>query len=84
MFKRRLGGKMLTLLGVLLLAVYASAFAGLRDGAWEVNPASFRYDMSLYFRLVDEEFEDLDEYEIGAFGGDECRGLAEKLVFVRG
>ena len=70
---------MLTLLGVLLLAVCASAFAGLREGSWEVNPAAFRYDMSLYFKLVDEEFENLDMYEIGAFVDDECRGLAEKL-----
>ncbi len=71
---------MFTVLGVLLLAVFASAFAGLRDGSWEVNPASFRYDMSLYFKLVDKDFEDLGKYEIGAFVGDECRGLAEKLV----
>ncbi|MDE6511456.1 MAG: InlB B-repeat-containing protein, partial [Muribaculaceae bacterium] len=68
-----------TLLGALLLAVCASAFAGLRDGSWEVNPAAFRYDMSLYFKLVDEDFENLEMYEIGAFVDDECRGLAEKL-----
>ncbi len=70
---------MFMLLGALLLAVCASAFAGLRDGSWEVNPAAFRYDMSLYFKLVDEDFENLDKYEIGAFVDDECRGLAEKL-----
>lgn len=70
---------MLALLGVLLLTVCASAFAGLRDGSWEVNPAAFRYDMSLYFKLVDEDFENLEKYEIGAFVEDECRGLAEKL-----
>ena len=79
MFKRRLSGKMLAMLGVMLVALCVSAFAGLRDGSWEVNPAAFRYDMSLYFKLADEDYEDLDKYEIGAFVGDECRGLAEKL-----
>ncbi|MDE6632045.1 MAG: InlB B-repeat-containing protein, partial [Muribaculaceae bacterium] len=40
--------------------------------------------MSLYFRLVDEDLEDLEKYEIGAFVGDECRGLAEKLELTGG
>ncbi|MDE6856624.1 MAG: hypothetical protein K2J34_09185, partial [Muribaculaceae bacterium] len=71
MFKRRLSGKMLAMLGVMLVALCVSAFAGLRDGSWEVNPAAFRYDMSLYFKLADEDYEDLDKYEIGAFVGDE-------------
>lgn len=75
---------MLTLLGVLLLTVCVSAFAGLRDGSWEVNPSAFRYDMSLYFKLADADYENLDEYEIGAFVGDECRGLAEKLELPNG
>ena len=84
MFKRRLSGKMLAMLGVMLVALCVSAFAGLRDGSWEVNPAAFRYDMSLYFKLADEDYEDLDKYEIGAFVGDECRGLAEKLELTEG
>ena len=75
---------MLAMLGVMLVALCVSAFAGLRDGSWEVNPAAFRYDMSLYFKLADEDYEDLDKYEIGAFVGDECRGLAEKLELTEG
>ncbi|MDE5847605.1 MAG: InlB B-repeat-containing protein, partial [Muribaculaceae bacterium] len=38
----------------------------------------------LYFKLADEDYEDLDKYEIGAFVGDECRGLAEKLELTEG
>ncbi|MDE6018310.1 MAG: InlB B-repeat-containing protein [Muribaculaceae bacterium] len=76
---RRLKGKMLALLCVLLTTVCVSAFAGLRDEAWTVNPSDFRYDMSLYFKMANSDFEDLSSYEIGAFVGDDCRGLAEKL-----
>lgn len=79
MLKRRLKGKMLALLIVCLTSVCVSAFAGLRDESWTVNPSDFRYDMSLYFRMENKDFEDLSSYEIGAFVADECRGLAEKL-----
>ncbi|MDE6668269.1 MAG: InlB B-repeat-containing protein, partial [Muribaculaceae bacterium] len=34
--------------------------------------------MSLFFSLP-KEFEDLERYQIGAFVGDECRGVAEKV-----
>lgn len=61
------------------MTVCVSAFAGLRDESWSVNPSDFRYDMSLYFRMENKDFEDLSSFEIGAFIDDECRGLAEKL-----
>ena len=75
---------MLAPLLVLLMTVCVSAFAGLRDEAWTVNPSDFRYDMSLYFRMENKDFEDLSLYEIGAFVDDECRGLAEKLELTQG
>ncbi len=66
---------------VLLMALCVSAFAGLKsDESWGLNPADFRYDMSLYFSLADKNLEDLEKYEIGAFVDDECRGVAEKLT----
>ncbi len=75
---------MLASLVVLLMTVCVSAFAGLRDEAWTVNPSDFRYDMSLYFRMENKDFDDLSSYEIGAFVDDECRGLAEKLDLTQG
>ncbi|MDE5877616.1 MAG: InlB B-repeat-containing protein, partial [Muribaculaceae bacterium] len=35
--------------------------------------------MSLYFSMSSKDYVNLDKYEIGAFIGDECRGLAEKV-----
>ncbi|MDE6741265.1 MAG: InlB B-repeat-containing protein, partial [Muribaculaceae bacterium] len=84
MLKRRLNGKVLVSLFVLVMAVCISAFAGLRDESWSVNPSDFRYDMSLYFRMENKDFEDLSSFEIGAFVDDECRGLAEKLDLPQG
>lgn len=64
----------------MVMALCVSAFAGLKSESWSLNPADFRYDMSLYFSLADNSLEDLEKYEIGAFVDDECRGVAEKLV----
>lgn len=69
---------------ILVMTLCVSAFAGLRDESWSVNPSDFRYDMSLYFRMENKDFEDLSLYEIGAFVDDECRGLAEKLELTQG
>ena len=69
---------------VLVMTLCVSAFAGLKSGSWSLNPADFRYDMSLYFSLADRSLEDLDTYEIGAFVDDECRGVAEKLELTGG
>ena len=79
MLTRRLNGKTLASLLVLLMTVCATAFAGLRDESWDVNPSAYRYDMSLYFDMDGQDFEDMSLFEIGAFVDDECRGLAEKL-----
>ncbi len=79
MLKTRFNGKMLASLILLMMTICVSAFAGLRDEVWTVNPSDFRYDMSLYFRMENKDFEDLSSFEIGAFVDDECRGLAEKL-----
>ena len=80
MLKRRFDGKTIGSLFIIMMTVCLSAFAGLKsDDAWTLNPSDFRYDMSLYFTVGSKDFEDLDAYEIGAFIGDDCRGVAEKI-----
>ncbi|MDE6290997.1 MAG: hypothetical protein K2M16_05650, partial [Muribaculaceae bacterium] len=69
---------------VLAMTVWVSAFAALKSGSWSLNPADFRYDMSLYFRLPDKGLEDLDVYEIAAFIDDNCCGVAERLELTDG
>ncbi|MBD5311134.1 MAG: InlB B-repeat-containing protein, partial [Bacteroides sp.] len=78
MLKRRLNGKTLGALCMLVMSVFLALFAAVRSDAWEVNPSEYRYDMSLFFSLP-EEFENLNKYEIGAFIDDKCCGLAEKV-----
>lgn len=79
MSKRKLDVRTLGTLFMLLMSWCQVAFAGQRSEAWSLNPSDYRYDMSLYLRLNAKECENLDVYEVGAFIGDECRGLAEKL-----
>ena len=48
------------------------------DSGWTVNPNAYRYDMTVYGKLVvdDAVITDYSNYEVGAFVGDECRGVA--------
>ena len=50
-----------------------------QGSGWTVNPYDFPYDMTVYAGLVMEEgmVTDYANYEIAAFVGDECRGVAE-------
>ena len=50
-----------------------------QGSGWMVNPYDFPYDMTVYAGLVMEEgmVTDYANYEIAAFVGDECRGVAE-------
>ena len=70
----------IALLMILLHGVGASA-----STPWEVNPSDYRYDMSLY---LDVSFAatkmDYSRYDVGAFVGDECRGVAERLPLAGG
>ena len=84
MLSKRFSIKMLASAFVLVMALCVSAYAATKTGSWSVNPADFRYDMSLYFALSDRSLEDLDKYEIGAFVDDECRGVAERLELTDG
>ena len=84
MLSKRFSIKMLASAFVLVMALCVSAYAATKTGSWSVNPADFRYDMSLYFALSDRSLEDLEKYEIGAFVDDECRGVAERLELTDG
>ncbi|MDR0232854.1 MAG: Ig-like domain-containing protein [Dysgonamonadaceae bacterium] len=46
--------------------------------AWEYDPYSFQYDLSMYISIHQKgvEVEQWDNLVVGAFCGDECRGIA--------
>ena len=48
------------------------------DSGWTVNPNAYQYDMTIYGKLVvgDAVVMDFSNYEVGAFVGDESRGVA--------
>lgn len=50
-----------------------------QGSGWEVNPHDYQYDMTIYAQLSADEsiVADYANYEIAAFVGDECRGIAE-------
>jgi len=64
-----------SVLFAVLSAIWASAQNG---GHWQCNIYNYQYDMTVYFSLIRNEtpVSDLDGYEIAAFVGDECRGVA--------
>ena len=52
---------------------------------WEVNPGDYRYDMSLYMDVTLSGAPlDYSAYQVGAFVGDECRGVGEVLALPDG
>ncbi|MDE7081968.1 MAG: InlB B-repeat-containing protein [Muribaculaceae bacterium] len=65
---------------IALILTVANGVGALASTPWTVNPADYRYDMSLY---LDVSFVasgmDYSLYDVGAFCGDECRGIAEVL-----
>lgn len=63
--------KFLTIIVVLLVSVFAQA----QTPHWQHNPHNFEYDMTAYVSL--KYYPNLSNYEIAAFCGDECRGVAE-------
>ena len=50
-----------------------------QGSGWVVNPHAYQYDMTVYGSLVIDgaTVTNFENYEIAAFVGDECRGLAE-------
>ena len=51
------------------------------DSHWQCDIHGFEYDMAAYFQLEKDNavITDYADYEVAAFVGDECRGVAEFL-----
>lgn len=49
------------------------------QSGWDCNPHDYQYDMTAFLSLVTDNGEtvDLTNYEVAAFVGDDCRGVAE-------
>lgn len=50
-----------------------------QDSGWSVNEPDYRYDMTAYIELSlgGAVVDDYSNYEVGAFVGNECRGVAK-------
>ena len=61
-----------------MLAMAMVAHAQGNESRWTVNPYDYQYQMSIYARLVieDNDVTADNNYEVAAFVGDECRGVA--------
>lgn len=63
---------------IAVLTLFATVLRA-EDSGWMVSPYDYQYDMTVYAKLVIDEADvsDYTNYEIGAFVGDECRGVGE-------
>ena len=61
-----------------MLAMAMVAHAQGNESRWTVNPYDYQYDMTIYAQLkIDNAVvSDYSNYEVAAFVGDECRGVA--------
>ena len=62
-----------------MLAMAMVAYAQGNESGWTVSPFDYQYDMTVYAQLIidDAVVSDYSNYEVAAFVGDECRGVAE-------
>lgn len=62
-----------------MLTMTVVAYAQGNVSGWTVNPYEYQYDMTVYAKLVIDEKDvtDYSNYEVAAFVGNECRGVAE-------
>lgn len=62
-----------------MLAMTVVAYAQGNESGWTVNPYEYQYDMTVWGQLNidDAVITDYSNYEVAAFVGDECRGVAE-------
>ena len=69
--------KLVCLAGMLAMAMVA--YAEGNESGWTVSPFDYQYDMTVYAQLKidDAVVSDYSNYEVAAFVGDECRGVAE-------
>ena len=63
----------------LVMLLLSTTFLHAQESGWSVDPHDYQYDMTIYAQLVVEEqaVSDYENYEVGAFVGDECRAVGE-------
>ena len=63
----------------LISVLFSMTILHAQDSQWRVNPYDYKYDMTVYAKVVYEgaEVSDYSNYEIGAFVGNECRGVGD-------
>ena len=70
---------------IALLMILLNGAGAFASAPWTVNPSDYRYDMSLYLDVqFKNEAMDYSLYDVAAFCGDECRGIAEVLPLSNG
>ncbi|MGN0222261.1 MAG: dockerin type I repeat-containing protein [Prevotella sp.] len=66
---------------IICIVMFFTTAAVLRaqDSGWSVNERDYQYDMTVYAQLSlsGSVVDNYSNYEVGAFVGDECRGVAE-------
>ena len=62
-----------------MLAMAMVAYAEGNESGWTVSPFDYQYEMTVHAQLKidDAVVSDYSNYEVAAFVGDECRGVAE-------
>lgn len=63
----------------LISVLFSMTILHAQDSQWSVNPYDYKYDMTIYAKVVYEgaEVSDYSNYEISAFVGNECRGVGD-------
>ena len=63
----------------LVMLLLSTTFLHAQESGWSVNPHDYQYDMTIYAQLVvdGQAVSDYENYEVGAFVGDECRAVGE-------
>lgn len=63
----------------LISVLFSMTILHAQDSQWSVNPYDYKYDMTIYAKVVYEgtEVSDYSNYEIGAFVGNDCRGVGD-------
>ena len=66
----------------MLMCVVLSVAAQAQTSHWQCDTYAYEYDMAVYFALEENgvAVTDLNNYEVAAFVGDECRGVGEVVT----
>lgn len=67
---------------MMCMMAFATTVRGQSASYWSCDPHAYRYDMTAYVQLKCDGMllTDYSDYEVAAFCGDECRGVATVLT----